>query len=93
MIKLQYFFLLNFYDNLIGNIESILRYFNSLSTSKWGDHLILSEQSQNVMELSEFIVKNSLRFFNIVIEWSWYGWTDESKICLATGIALVMTTI
>ena len=33
---------------------------------------MLSEQFQNAIELLEFVTKNSLRFFNIVMKWSWY---------------------
>ena len=71
-IELQSSFLLNSHDNLLGNIGLILRYFDSLSASKWKDHLMLSEQFQNAIELLEFVTKNSLRFFNIVMKWSWY---------------------
>ena len=68
MIESHSSFLLNFYDDLLGNIGLILSYFNSLLTSRWKDYLMFSGQSQKMMELSEFIVKNSLRSFNIAMK-------------------------
>jgi len=42
--------------------------FDSLLTITCGDHLMLSGKSQNEIELLGFLLKNSLRFFDIMIE-------------------------
>ena len=68
-------------------------YFNSLLTFGYRDHLILSGQFQKDIELLEFFLKNFLRFFNIVIKWSWYKWTEVLKICFVARIASVITII
>ena len=84
MIELQSFFLLNFYDNLLGNIESILRYFNSLSTSKWGDHLMLSEQSQmlwDALDINNFYFLFLLFSDFIGILFSFSFLLDDEEAC------------
>ena len=84
MIELQSFFLLNFYDNLLGNIESILRYFNSLSTSKWGDHLMLSEQSQmlwDTLDINNFYFLFLLFSDFIGILFSFSFLLDDEEAC------------
>jgi len=98
MMKSHSSFLLNFHNDLLGSMGLILRYFDSLSTNKCGDYLMLSEQSQKLIKLLGFLLKNFLRSFNIAIECNWYGcnWygsTDISKIHLAARIASVMTII
>jgi len=48
----------------------ILRHFDSLSTNKCGDYLMLSGQSQKLIELLGFLLKNFLKSFNIAIEYN-----------------------
>ena len=45
---------------MLGKIESILRYFNSLSTNRYKDHLILLGQFQKAIELPGFLLKKPL---------------------------------
>jgi len=80
-------FLLNSYNN---KYRLISRHLDSLSTSKCEDHLILSVQ---LTELLELLLKNFLRFFNIVIECNWYRWIIILKICLIARIASVIPII
>ena len=68
MMKLHSSFLLNSQNVLLGKIELVLMYFNSLLTITCGDYLMLLGQSQNEIELLGFLLKNSLRFSNIVIK-------------------------
>ena len=39
------------------------------------------------------MLKKALRFWDIVIEYNWYGWKDKSKIYLMIWIASVMIII
>ena len=57
------FFLLNSHDNLLGSMELLL-------TSKYGDHLILSGQFLKLIELLGLLLKNLLRFFDLVMEYN-----------------------
>ena len=68
MIKSHSSFLLNFHNDLLESIEPILRYFDSLSTNECGDYLILSKQSQKLIKLLGFLLKNFLKSFNMTIE-------------------------
>ena len=86
-------FLLNSHDILLGRTGPTLRYFDFLSTNKYEDHLILSEQSQKVIGSLEFLLKKYLRSLDIIIECSWNGWTDILSICLATRMVLVIMMI
>ena len=83
-------FLLNYYDDLLRSMKSILKYFVSLLTNICRNYLILSRQFQNSMMLLESLLKNFFRFFNIVIEYNWYRWINISKIHLAVEIVSVM---
>jgi len=72
MIKLHFSFLLNSYNVLLGKIRLILWNFDSLSTSKCKDYLLLLEQSQNEIKLPEFLSKNLLKLLDMAMECSWY---------------------
>ena len=61
-------FLLTSYNDLLGNIGLILKHFVSLSTKECSDHLMKSEQSQNSMILSMFLLKKILKSFDTTIE-------------------------
>ena len=63
-------FWLNSHEYLQERVGSIWSYFDSLLTIRYGNYLILLGQSQKLIELFEFFLKNTLRFFDIVIEWS-----------------------
>ena len=89
-MELHFSSLLNSHDDLLGSIWSILRYFDSLLTSKCGDHLMLSGQSQKLIELLGLLLKNFLRSFNMVINCSWYEWIVVLKIHLVAAIASVI---
>ena len=93
MMESYCFFLLNSQDDLLGKTGSICRHFNSLSTKVYGDYLILSGQSQKSIELLGFLLKNSLRFFNIAMEYNWYGYMDVLKICFRARMTFVITTM
>ena len=80
--------LLNSHNDLLASIWSILRYFDFLLTSKCGDHLILSGQSQKLIELLGLLLKNFLRSFNMAID---CRWIIVLKIYLVAGIAFVIT--
>jgi len=54
MMELHSSFLLNSQNVLLGKIELVLMYFNSLLTITCGDHLMLLGQSQNKIELLGF---------------------------------------
>lgn len=86
-------FLLDSHDDLLRNVRSILRCFVSLSTNKCGDHLMLSEQSQNSITLLRFLLKNFFRSLDIAIECNWYRWINILKIYLAVRIASVIMII
>jgi len=64
-----------------------------LLTSKYGGYLLLLGQSQNKSKLLAFLLKNFLKLLNITMIYSWYGWIDMLKICLAAWIVFVITTI
>jgi len=83
-------FLLNSYDDLLESMGLILRYFDSLSTSKYRDHFTLPRQFQKSIELLGLFLKNFLRSFNIAMEYNWYKWIVISKICLAAKIVSIM---
>ena len=76
-------FLLNSHDNFQGRIGSIWSCFDSLSTIRCGDHLMLLRQSQKLIELFEFFLKRALRSFDMVIEWRWMF---ESNIFLVAEL-------
>ena len=78
---------------LVEQDQLLDRYFDFLSTNKYEDHLILSEQSQKVIGSLEFLLKKYLRSLDIIIECSWNGWTDILSICLATRMVLVIIMI
>jgi len=68
---LHSYLLLTFHDVLLGRTESILYNFDSLLTSRYRGHLSLLEQSQKVIELLLFLLKNFLRLLDIVMECKW----------------------
>ena len=68
-IELYSLFLLKSHDNLHGKIGKILNFLVSLSTLLWRSYLWLLGQSQNLMELLSFLLKNTL---NIAADWDWY---------------------
>jgi len=92
-IKLHSSFLLKSHDNLQRKIGSILSYSVSLLMAKWGSYLALLGQSQKTIELLELLLKSALRFWDIVMECSWYRWKDKLKIHLAVCMASVITMI
>jgi len=61
-------FLLTSYDDLLGNIGLILKYFVSLLNKECSDRLMESEQSQNSIILSMFLLKKILKSFDTTIE-------------------------
>lgn len=87
-------FLLNSQEDvLLGRMILILRCFDFLSTDRYGDYLILSEQFKNVIKLFGFLLKKYLKSLDIAIEYSWYGWTNVLKIYFAAGMASEITMI
>ena len=78
--------------NLWNTIQ--LKYHNQWVSYLWySDHLMLSGQFQKAITLFKFFLKKHQRSLDIVIEWSWYRWTDESKVHLVTRITSVITMI
>ena len=67
-MELHSSFLSTSYDDLLGNIGLILKHFVSLSTKECGNHLMESDQFQNLMILSMFLLKKILRSFDTTME-------------------------
>jgi len=62
-------FLSKFQDNLYGDNSVRLKSFVSLSTMEWIGHLSLLGQSKKSIEFERSLIKNSLSFFNMAIDW------------------------
>jgi len=76
-ILLHLLFLSKSQDDLYGSKGIRLNFFISLLTIEWRGHLLLLEQSQNLIEFEWFLLKKDLSSFNITIDWSWYEWIVE----------------
>ena len=70
-ISLHSLFLSKSQDDLHGNKGVKLNIFVSLSTMEWRGQLLLLGQSQNSMEFEGCLLKNSLRSFDMAINWCW----------------------
>ena len=70
-ILLHLFFLSKFYEDLQGNMGTRSNFFVSLLTKLWRVQFLRLGQSQNSMELSWPLLKNSLSSLEMNNNWIW----------------------